>query len=196
MSESGRACLADFGLSRVSGPASLTSVVTGTTKHTGTIRWLAPELLSLEDGADPKTTRMSDIYSYGCSCYEVGMIHVERNVTQAYLSIQISQVMTGNVPFFQTRNTFSIPTLVLAGSRPPRPDPTDPAHHNYGLSDAIWSLIERCWAQDALLRPTASQLEKSDLFASLADPRPVQQWGHASAAEFRRLVVPPSSPRP
>lgn len=102
--------------------------------------------------------------------------------------------MTGNIPFFQTRNNYSIPTLVLAGGRPRKPDPTDPAYQEYGLTEEIWSLIERCWKHDAIQRPTAVEIEKSDLFSSLADPRPVQQWGYASAAEFRRLVMPPSSP--
>ncbi|TEB22338.1 kinase-like protein [Coprinellus micaceus] len=173
VSESGRASLADFGLSRVSGPALLTSVVTGTAKNTGTIRWLAPELLSLEDDADPKVTRTSDVYSYGCACYEI---------------------MTGNIPFFQTRNNYSIPALVLAGGRPRRPDPTDPAYQEYGLTEEIWSLIERCWKHDAIQRPTAVEIEEYDLFNSLADPRPAQQWGYASAAEFRRLIMPPSLP--
>ena len=101
--------------------------------------------------------------------------------------------MTGKVPFFQTKNNYSIPMLVLAGNRPRKPDPIDPAYQAYGLTEPIWSLIETCWNEDATLRPTALELQRANLFTSLVDPQPVQQWGNASAAEFRRWLMPAST---
>ncbi|TEB22343.1 kinase-like protein [Coprinellus micaceus] len=171
VSASGRACLADFGLSRLADPALLgwTSIRTSTAKSTGTIRWQAPELLNPDDEADPKTTTASDIYSYGCVCYEI---------------------MTGNVPFHTTKNHYSIPMIVIAGKRPPKPDPPDPAYREYGLTEPIWSFIEASWKQDPESRPTAAELQRSHLFSSLVDHRPTQDWGETSAAEFRRPAVP------
>ena len=99
------------------------------------------------------------------------------------------QIMTGNVPFYTVKNHYSIPMLVVAGNRPPKLDRTDPAHREYGLTDQIWSFIEACWKQDPKSRLTAAEVEQNDLFSSLADHRPAQDWGETSAAEFRRLVV-------
>ncbi|TEB22342.1 kinase-like protein, partial [Coprinellus micaceus] len=171
VSTSGRACLADFGLSRLADPALLgwTSVRTGTAKSTGTARWQAPELLDPDDEADPKTTTASDVYSYGCVGYEI---------------------MTGNVPFHTTKNHYSIPMLVVAGHRPPKPYFTDPACQEYGLTEPIWSFIEASWKQDPDSRPTASELQQNEIFSPLVDHRPTQDWGETSAAEFRRWAVP------
>ena len=98
--------------------------------------------------------------------------------------------MTGRIPFYQTKNHFTIPSLIFSGQRPRKPDPTDPAYQEYGLTEPIWLFIETCWNQDPALRPTAEELQKSDLFASLVDDRPAQEWGGASAAEFRRSIMP------
>lgn len=76
VSSSGRACLADFGLSTLSDPALLgwTSIRTTAAKATGTARWQAPELLEPDDDIEIRITMQSDIYSYGCVCYEVSSI--------------------------------------------------------------------------------------------------------------------------
>jgi serine/threonine protein kinase len=73
VSEDGRACLADFGLTRFTGdPASITR----TSTCVGTIRWCPPELL-YEDGHGSKAdrpTKKSDIYSMGMTTYEVSLL--------------------------------------------------------------------------------------------------------------------------
>ncbi|KXN83511.1 Mitogen-activated protein kinase kinase kinase 3 [Leucoagaricus sp. SymC.cos] len=64
VSESKRAVLADFGASRISEALPTTSV----NGATGTPYWMAPELL-IEEGSSP--SRESDVWSFGCLCYEV-----------------------------------------------------------------------------------------------------------------------------
>ncbi|PVF91171.1 kinase-like protein, partial [Serendipita vermifera] len=57
--------LCDFGLARIflrEGHSGLTT----TTQHTGTARYLAPELLDDKDGVPPIPTMESDIYALGC----------------------------------------------------------------------------------------------------------------------------------
>jgi len=44
--------------------------------------------------------------------------------------------------------------MIAGGERPPRP--THPA-----LTDALWSLTQRCWDQDALRRPQGLQILRS-----------------------------------
>ncbi|TEB31935.1 kinase-like protein [Coprinellus micaceus] len=170
VSESGRACLVDFGLSKLSDPALLgwTSIQTRSTGNGGTTQWQAPEMFNAD--AEANATAMTDVYSYGCVCYEI---------------------MTGKIPFFEIKRIFVIPTLVSRGDRPRKPDLNDPAYKEYGLTDRIWEFIEMSWNQNPYLRPTAQELEKSAVLTSLTDNRPVQQWGNPSSAEFRRWMFEP-----
>ncbi|KXN87373.1 hypothetical protein AN958_08895 [Leucoagaricus sp. SymC.cos] len=62
-----RAILTDFGISRFHA-TDLTSTSSG---DSGTIRWMAPELVA-EDGTI-RTTKESDIWAFGCTCFEVLM---------------------------------------------------------------------------------------------------------------------------
>lgn len=69
--ESGRACLADFGLSRFQDGAEFSCSQSGSSSLLGgTTRWQAPELLDPEVDS-PKLTTESDVYAYGCVLYEV-----------------------------------------------------------------------------------------------------------------------------
>ena len=63
-----RACIADFGLATVKDSKSFVSR-NSTAKAGGTMRWLAPELLSPDD--TQRTSKASDIYAFACVCYEV-----------------------------------------------------------------------------------------------------------------------------
>ena len=67
------ACIADFGLATVKDSKTL---VMSTTRSGGTMRWLAPELLSPDDAQH--TSKASDIYAFACVCYEVSSAHVQR----------------------------------------------------------------------------------------------------------------------
>jgi serine/threonine protein kinase len=71
VTSSGRACLADFGLSAA---RDTQQTSTRTSHMAGTTRWQAPELIGIDlAGAETGTctTRASDIYSLGCVFYEV-----------------------------------------------------------------------------------------------------------------------------
>ena len=64
ITDSLRACIADFGLSRISDTRGLS--VTMTSRPRGTGRWLAPELLT-----GSFASKESDVYAFGCVCFEV-----------------------------------------------------------------------------------------------------------------------------
>jgi len=62
------------------------------------------------------------------------------------------QVFTGAVPF--SKNLPAAATLaIMAGERPPRP-----THSQF--TNQLWTLMQRCWNQDPLLRPEASEVFK------------------------------------
>lgn len=68
--ETGRALLADLGLSRLSdGDLLAWAAIQTTSPSIGTLRWLAPELLKVQQPIAPTTS--SDIYALGCFTYEV-----------------------------------------------------------------------------------------------------------------------------
>lgn len=73
MDATGRAILADLGLSRLNDEELLTWVSVQTSSPSlGTLPWLAPEILSLVKAQQPASpTAASDVYALGCLIYEV-----------------------------------------------------------------------------------------------------------------------------
>ncbi|KAK7001942.1 kinase domain-containing protein [Favolaschia claudopus] len=90
---SGRACIADFGLSIIVNAMTLRLTTSTTVNHKGTARYNAPELF--EEGAK---TFASDIYAFGCVAYEI---------------------LTGELPF-RKYNDIQIMFRVFKGERPER----------------------------------------------------------------------------
>jgi serine/threonine protein kinase len=74
--DSGRARVADFGLSAVTDPMILqwTSLPFAASIG-GSRRWQAPELFSVEDEEEVPNSEASDVYAWACVCYEVGPSH-------------------------------------------------------------------------------------------------------------------------
>ena len=73
VSSTGAACLADFGLSTTEESQRLW-LSTTSTRAAGTLRWLAPELLTAESEEvyiPCHNTRASDVYAFGMVGYEV-----------------------------------------------------------------------------------------------------------------------------
>ncbi|KAL0061688.1 hypothetical protein AAF712_011496 [Marasmius tenuissimus] len=62
----GRACITDFGLSRIADTLAL-KLTTSSARPAGTARWLSQEIL--QGGSGP--TKESDVYAFACVCYEI-----------------------------------------------------------------------------------------------------------------------------
>lgn len=78
MSRSGRAYLADFGLSAIidADMMKMTSINAGTTTGgSGTVRWQAPELIA-GDNDNIRSSKASDIYALAGVFYEVRLQYV------------------------------------------------------------------------------------------------------------------------
>ncbi|KAJ8080052.1 hypothetical protein PM082_016879 [Marasmius tenuissimus] len=93
---SGRACICDFGLSRIS-DSQVFRLSSSTTRAIGTVRWLAPELL----GENEIATKESDIYAFACVCYEI---------------------LTGLLPFHECKTDAAVMYKLARGKRPSRPE--------------------------------------------------------------------------
>ncbi|ESK91868.1 TKL/TKL-ccinproteinkinase [Moniliophthora roreri MCA 2997] len=88
------ACIADFGLSRIS-DSQLLRVTSSVSRVQGTARWCAPEvLMGSESSAE------SDIYAYASTCYEI---------------------ITGLQPFYELRNDAAVTLAIHQGKHPTKP---------------------------------------------------------------------------
>ena len=71
--DEGRACITDFGLTRVA--EARTIAATTSRKDKGHVRFQAPELLVPEEFEPPydsrDSTKASDVYAFAMTCYQV-----------------------------------------------------------------------------------------------------------------------------
>ncbi|KAJ8081999.1 hypothetical protein PM082_007845 [Marasmius tenuissimus] len=164
ITDSLRACIGDFGLSRIADTQGLS--MTTTSRPRGTGRWLAPELLF-----GSLATKQSDIYAFGCVCFEV--------------------FTGGQHPFPELANEAAVALAVTSGKRPTRPVEA------FELTDAMWNLMGESWLLDPLLRPNAHQsldrLSKMDSRKTTSSSPDwsesvfTQVWGNV---EYRSVVAP------
>ena len=115
----GRACLADFGILKIVSdqPSFLPSCI-----RSGATRWMSPELLDpgrfgLEES---RPTVESDIYALGMVIYEV---------------------LTRQPPFALCDDEFVVILAVLDGERPVRPQ----GPRGNLITDSIWDVVQSCW---------------------------------------------------
>ncbi|KAG6907770.1 hypothetical protein DXG01_007483 [Tephrocybe rancida] len=134
----GRARLADFGLSAMSDPQILawTSVSSAASKG-GSIRWQAPELFDIDEDRAVKNTPASDVYAWSCVAFEI---------------------FTNSVPFAELQRESTIELRIMAGARPTRPSDLSSSWNEWGLTPSIWSLMGECWESDPNNRPKMPQI--------------------------------------
>ncbi|TFK20899.1 kinase-like protein [Coprinopsis marcescibilis] len=128
ITESGTACLADFGLGRLDCTSGSVSSNTY-----GREIYFAPELLEVEqstDGAEyevfPRKTTKTDVYAFACLCYEI---------------------YNGTARFSEYRAPGGA-NAIREGKSRIRPSALQ--------SNLLWDLLQNLWDRDPSLRPTMS----------------------------------------
>jgi len=119
--DNGKACLSDFGLSRILMDATGSSYYLTSTVM-GSVRWAAPELFEIEEHHSKEPVHVvpspqSDVYSFGST---------------------MLQVLTGKVPYHYYKNDAQVLITLSRGLRPMRPD--DPP-----IDEVHWRFMQRCW---------------------------------------------------
>ncbi|KAF9255048.1 kinase-like protein, partial [Marasmius fiardii PR-910] len=166
----GRACLADFGGSRVVDSQAIHFSSVTNNPSTGTLRWSAPELLNPYDE--------HDMYAFAGVCYEVNHSTPLRSTHMNY-----GQIFTGKVPLHEVPDAAISMVVVYRHRRPSRPDGTLP-------NDAMWKVMEDCWNKDFQMRPSASVV--GDLVASLkTEFRPAREWDISDLSQIWKDVRHP-----
>jgi len=134
--------LADFGLASF----AESTLATDTSNHHGAKRWMAPELLDPEmlDLKRFQRTPKSDIYAFACVCLEL---------------------YTGKHPFSVIAREEPVMLSVMNGKRPSRPLDKDRA-----LSDELWDIVQKCWAQSFSERPDMNEVLDMMKTANLGAP--------------------------
>ncbi|KAJ7113462.1 hypothetical protein C8R44DRAFT_710619 [Mycena epipterygia] len=162
-----RACIADFGLSSITDAMTVRFTHSTISLRGGTGRYLAPELVQGD-----KAHFGSDVYAFGCVCYEI---------------------LTGKVPFHELPNDMAVMFKVVEGRRPSQPSSCS----GTTALDSLWELLQDCWNEKPDKRPTAVQIVerlKSPLIRATTT-QSTTDWNEQFSSKFRRsLHVQPLLP--
>ncbi|KAJ7861778.1 kinase-like domain-containing protein [Mycena leptocephala] len=155
---SGRACIADFGLSSIVDELSMNLTVSTSRGQAGTLPYLAPELLLSNECSNHFG---SDVYAFACVCYEI---------------------LTGKMPFFEVSNLAAIIRKVtVEGARPSRLEAIssdlwclleDCWHPEADMRPKMPAIIQRL-----TMPPIKAKVKQSQ-----------PDWDETSSARFRRSV--------
>lgn len=74
------------------------------------------------------------------------------------------------------------------GKRPSRPDSTSQSWTTWGLSEAIWSLMESCWKDNPLERPSAEVVVAQLSSVIAKDTRPLGSWHDFAVSQLQEAV--------
>ncbi|OCH85620.1 kinase-like protein [Obba rivulosa] len=131
INEVGSACLADFGLAKLSYQSMLHTI----SIKQRSLRWTAPELLDPEQFGVTRTlpTLNSDIFMFAFVIWEI---------------------FTGLVPYHKQVNDGAVIFAIMNDKRPDRPLRATAL----GLDNDVWEVTEQCWQKDRGQRPRISEV--------------------------------------
>jgi serine/threonine protein kinase len=149
ITNSGSACLCDFGLS------TLVIAFHGTSFYTSTVggnaRWAAPEIYRVTDNETTRSvTVQTDVYSFGCILLEVSL-----PISCGYFLTKqvITQILSGQVPYHYLLREGQVLMELHNGKKPNRPS-------DVFVTDTLWGIINACWADTPNDRPTMEKVRK------------------------------------
>lgn len=90
----------------------------------------------------------ADVYAFSMSTFQVNFTTGE---TVDIALILFSQIFTGEAPFQHLPEDDIRQVVVIECQRPERPEGREAVDR--GLTDILWKLLERCWADNRKLRP-------------------------------------------
>ena len=152
--DDGHAKLCDFGLLRLVRDSAPT-VMTITSNHTGTIRYLSYELVLHDDDDDPRPTTASDVWALACIGWEVCYFVLSSIISLMQAQFIYSKPPYANIPDLTPTPSFKIMSAIEKGRSPA----TRPSNCTDTIS-GLWSLFEKSWSKDPSERPEAAAICK------------------------------------
>jgi serine/threonine protein kinase len=146
-----RSRLADFGLTKVLyNTTTAATTLAGSTS--GTVRWMAPELLQMDNGSGcSQVTVRSDIYALAITIWEVRPAACVCVLYHSRLT-PLRQLFALKQPFPCIIRDIVVPYHVFAGVRPRKPRGCE----RIGFSEELWAVMKRGWKADPQTRPPLS----------------------------------------
>ncbi|KAJ1305687.1 hypothetical protein OPQ81_010425 [Rhizoctonia solani] len=132
--DSGRAKISLMNFGGMLGSLPLDPAVTGTVESVLSFRWMSPELVIANS---PRATTESDMWTFGCVCFWL------MNQREPYSSIKRDDLAGAEI---------------IRGHPPATLSRAD--YREFWTTNGLWSTIARCWRQDPLQRPTATEFMK------------------------------------
>lgn len=171
--DNNNAILCDFGLASITADAE--SAHASTVNSAGSIRWMAPERLSIFDGSSEpvpnaiRVTKESDMYS---------------------LAMVVIEIFAGSSPFSDIPDAGVILKLAQQ-KRPKKPE----GAVQLGLTNPIWETVEMCWKTRPSERPTSARvLELWEKDVNDGGTEPAEQSGKKHVRKHSTDVKSKSTP--
>ncbi|KAJ7909213.1 kinase-like domain-containing protein, partial [Mycena leptocephala] len=157
---SGKACIADFGVSSITHAMTLLFTTSTANGRGGTARYQAPELFR-----GGQNHFGSDVYAFACVCYEI---------------------MSGSIPFPELPQDTAVMFAVIEGKRPSQPMSCT----GTTVLDSLWELLNNCWEGRAEMRPTAPQIVErlEDPSIQAKTMSSTTDWDNQFTSRFRRSL--------
>ena len=83
--------------------------------------------------------------------YEVGGPNIMAE--RYFLLTKYDQVLYGKEPYWEVPEDRAV-VKILDGVRPKKP----PSAANFGFTDGLWKVVERCWSEDRDARPNVKDI--------------------------------------
>ncbi|KAF8186928.1 kinase-like domain-containing protein, partial [Mycena galopus ATCC 62051] len=162
-----RACVADFGLSTIADAMTLRFTHSTASPKGGTARYQAPELLS----TDTPNHFGSDVYAFGCVCYEVRLHSLAKTFP--------IMILTGKAPLYEIPRDVTVLIRVLEGIRPSRPE-------TISADDKLWLLMQDCWREKSCHRPSISEIVRRLVAIGAKTAESTTDWDETFSSRSRR----------
>ena len=173
------ASITDFGLSRILETSGFT-----TNSAAGTSRWMAYELIALnddnEDADTPPATIATDVWAFAMTAIEVCHLICRTRISILFIPFFPTQIklFTSRLPFHHLRHDSAVILTITKHGLPPRENSPE-------IKDDVWSVLKRCWTQEPQARPSMASLA---LFFDLTNALATQNE-HLAEAEIARLLT-------